>query len=107
MHDVSCILLNKKEQVDEIGVLKPSKIEEIEIPIIKIESIYANEFYEANQAGYQPTLRLRISALNYNNESELKYQGITYTIIRIDETYPDEITLICERKIKNVQSNQT
>lgn len=105
MHDVSCILVKEKAQKSDIGAPAPSQVKKTEIPIIKAESIYAREYYEANQAGYQPTLRLRISALNYNNEAELIYQEITYTIIRIDETYPDEITLICERKIKNVQSD--
>lgn len=101
MRDVSCILLSKKIVQNEIGVEK-EVTEETHIPIIKVEDIYANEYYEANQAGYKPELRLRISALNYSGETELKYIGITYTIIRATEPYADEVTLICERKIKNV-----
>lgn len=102
MRDVSCKLLSTAYKKSEKGVQIPDKTVDIEVPIIKVETVYANEYYEANQAGYQPTLRIRISTLNYNKEEELIYQGITYTIIRVDETYPDEITLICERKIKNV-----
>ena len=104
MRDVSCKLLSAKTVADEIGYEK-EVLEEKEIPLIKVEKVYANEYYEANQAGYQPTLRLRISALNYNNETELIYQGITYTVDRVDEPYPDEIALVCERKIKNVKGN--
>lgn len=104
MRDVSCKLLSIKIVANEIGVEKEITKEQ-EIPIIKVETVYAKEYYEANQAGYQPTLRLRISALNYNDETELIYNGITYTVDRVDETYPDEITLICERKIKNVKSD--
>lgn len=104
MIDVSCKLLRKKITQNEIGV-EQVETEEIEVPLIKVETVYANEYYEANQAGYQPTLRLRISALNYNHEPELIYKGITYSIIRADEDCPDEIVLICERKIKNVKSD--
>ena len=104
MRDVSCILLSKKITQNEIGVEKTETTKK-EVPLIKVETVYANEYYEANQAGYQPTLRLRISSLNYNNEPELIYKGITYSIIRSDENYADEITLICERKIKNVKND--
>lgn len=104
MRDVSCKLLSTKIVQNEIGVEQEVN-EEKEIPIIKVEEIYSNEYYEANQAGYKPTLRLRISALNYNGETELIYNRITYTVIRPTEPYPDEVVLVCERKIKNVKGN--
>ena len=101
MRDVECKLLTKKIEQDSIGVEKET-IKETPIPIIKVEDIYANEYYEANQAGYQPTLRLRISALNYSEQKELIYMGVTYSIIRISNPTPDETVLICERKIADV-----
>lgn len=101
MRDVSCKLLSTTLQTDSIGVQKEVQTE-IEIPIIKVEEIYSNEFYEANQQGFKPSLRLRISSLNYNNEKELIYMGVIYTIIRASEPYADETVLVCERKIKNV-----
>lgn len=101
MRDVSCKLLSTTIQTDDIGVQKEVKTE-VEIPIIKIEEVYANEFYEANEQEFKPTLRLRISALNYNNEKELIYMGTTYSIIRASEPVADEIVLVCERKVKNV-----
>ena len=103
MRDVSCKLLSTTLITNSIGVQKKEEISETEIPIIKVEEVYANEFYEANEQGYKPTLRLRISALNYNNEKELIYMGIIYSIIRATESYADEIVLICERKVKNVK----
>lgn len=87
---------------DKIGVQKEEIIESEPIPIIKIEDIYANEFYEANQQGFKPTLRLRISNLNYENQTELIYMNKTYTIIRTQEITVDELILVCERKVKNV-----
>lgn len=104
MRDVSCKLLSTTIQEDSIGVQKEIKTE-VEIPIIKTEEVYANEFYEANEQGFKPTLRLRISALNYNDEKELIYMGITYSIIRASEPNADETVLICERKVKNVKNN--
>ena len=104
MYDVSCKLVSEKITQNEIGVETVETIE-TEVPIIKVESIYANEYYEANQAGFQPTLRIKISALNYNIESEAIYKGITYRIDRSDTPNPDEVVLICERKIKDVKSN--
>lgn len=101
MRDVSCKLLSTTIQEDSIGVQKEVKVE-TEIPIIKVEDVYANEFYEANEQGYKPSLRLKISALNYNNEHELMYMNTTYNIIRTQEITADELILVCERKIKNV-----
>lgn len=101
MRDVSCKLLSTTLKTDSIGVQKEVKTE-VEIPIIKVEEVYANEFYEANEQGFKPTLRLRISSLNYNNEKELIYMGTTYSIIRPSEPYADEVVLVCERKVKNV-----
>ena len=101
MRDISCKLLSTQIVEDSIGVQK-EQVKEIEIPIIKVEDIYANEFYEANEQGYKPTLRLRISSLNYDNQSELIYMNKTYTIIRTQEITADELILVCERKLKNV-----
>lgn len=101
MRDVSCKLLSTTLTTNSIGVQSETKVE-TEIPIIKVEDVYANEFYEANEQGYKPSLRLRISALNYNNECELIYMNNTYNIIRAQEITADELILVCERKLKNV-----
>ena len=106
MRDVSCKLLSTILKSNEIGVQKNStEIIETEIPIIKVEDIYANEYYRANEQGYKPSLRLRISALNYDNQKELIYMDNKYSIIRTQEVTVDELILICERKIKNVQKH--
>ena len=104
MRDVSCKLLKITTESNKIGVEEES-VAEKEVPIIKVEEIYANEFYEANEQGYKPSLRLRLSALNYDNEQELIYMNIRYSIIRVSEPYPDEVILVCERKVRNVKNN--
>lgn len=105
MRDVSCKLLSTTLKSDNIGVQK-EEIQQIEVPLIKIEDVYANEFYKANEQGYKPNLRLRINNLNYDNQQELIYMGETYTIIRKQEITADELILICERKVKNVKNNK-
>ena len=102
MRDVSCKLISTSFLSNEIGVEKPNGTIEKECPIIKIEDIYAKEFYEANEQGYKPNLRLRVSKLNYEDQRELIYMQKQYTIIRTQEISPDEIILVCERKVKNV-----
>lgn len=101
MRDVSCKLVSISISQDEIGIEKET-ITEKEIPIIKVEDVYSKEFYEANQQGYKPSLRLVISNLNYENEPELIYMDTKYNIIRVQEKTADELILVCERKVKNV-----
>lgn len=105
MRDVSCKLLSTQITGNSIGVQNCKKVTETEIPIIKVEDVYASEFYKANEQGYKPSLRLKISSLNYENQSELIYMNKTYTIIRVQESTADEVILICERKLKNVQNS--
>lgn len=101
MRDIACTLLSTTTKQDEIGNEKETVIKRI-IPIIKVEDVYSNEYYQANQSGFKPRLRLRISALNYKDEEELIYMKKVYSVIRTQEPTADEIILICERKIKNV-----
>ena len=101
MRDIACTLLSTTIEQNEIG----SEIETVKkrlIPIIKVEDVFAKEFYQANQQGFKPSLRLRISTLNYNDEEELIYMNKVYSVIRVQELTADEVVLICERKIKNV-----
>ena len=104
MRDVSCKLLSTQITIDSIGVEK-EEIKKTVIPIIKVEDIRANEFYQANEKGYKPSLRLRISALNYSDQDELIYMDTIYSIIRTQEITADELILVCERKIKNVKNH--
>lgn len=109
MRDVSCILLSKSYLKDENGnILKENgrekfEIEQIEIPIISVEKVWKNEFYKANEQGLRPSIRIKISSLNYNDEEELIYMEKNYTVIRTDGNNEDEIILVCQRRINNVK----
>lgn len=110
MHDVSCVLLSKSYKTDENGnILKDkngreiSETKESEIPIISVEKVWKDEFYKANQLGLRPSLRIKISSLNYNDEEELIYMNKYYTTIRVDGDNDDEVVLVCQRRANNVK----
>lgn len=103
MRDVSCKLLSTTYKEGTRGEKIPTGKKEREIPIIDEESVYANEFYQGNELGYKPSLRLIISILNYQNEEELIYMNTEYSIIRTQKKNEDELILVCERKVKNVK----
>lgn len=97
MIDLTTKLITKQYVIDNVG---NEKLQEnfVEIPIIEVEDVYASEFYSASQQGLKPSLRLRISDLNYSNEPELEYMGNRYSIIRVDKVNNEEIALVCERR---------
>lgn len=110
MHDVSCVLLSKSYKTDENGnILKDkngrevSETKENEIPIISVEKVWKDEFYKANQLGLRPSIRIKISSLNYNEEEELIYMNKYYTVIRVDGDNNNEVVLICQRRANNVK----
>lgn len=110
MHDVSCVLLSKSYKKDENGNILKDKngresfeVIEQEIPILGTEKVWKNEFYKASQVNLKPSIRIKISSLNYENQTELIYMENYYTVIRIDGDNDDEIILICERKANNVK----
>lgn len=101
MANPEIIFKNKVYSFDSIG----NQIETITtsiVPIIRIEQIYANEFYRASQSNFKPELRIVISSYNYNNQNEFEYDNTDYSIIRTENANQDELVIIAERKIKNV-----
>ena len=100
MIDVQCALISNEVIQDDIGNEMINKIETI-VPIIKVEDVFASEFYNASSVGLKPNLKLRISSLNYNNQKLLKYMDNEYDIIRVDTPTIDEVSLVCERRIGN------
>ena len=88
-------------QYNEYGAKTSDQVVETEVPIMKFESVRANEYYRGNEQGFRPELRVVISILNYNGEEELEYNGTIFTIIRKEEEV-DTLTIIAERKLENV-----
>jgi len=98
MRAIEINLLSYSYTKDEIGQ-EVKVVNRIPVPIIKQTSILLEEYYEANQQGIRPEIRIVISALNYNNETEFEYMGEKYTVIRTNTSNIDEIALIGSRRI--------
>ena len=111
MYDVSCILLSKTYIRDNEGNIivenGREKYEETQVPVPLIsepERVWKDEFYKANAQGLRPSIRLKLSVLNYNNEDKLIYMGTEYTVIRVDDAgNADEIILVCQKRSNNVK----
>lgn len=98
----SVFLISTTYQSDSIGAQRAVTTRR-EIPVIRYEDIYSREFYQAREIGIKPTLRLVISSYSYEDENLLEYDGEIYTIVRTQNVNSkvDELTLICEKRIKN------
>lgn len=66
-----------------------------------IASVGRNEFYAAAHAGLKPEITFQIRVADYDHEEQVKYDGMTYQVIRTYQTGPDWIELVCERKVIN------
>lgn len=66
-------------------------------------SVYQQEFYNAAQAGFKPTITFVLSNReDYNGEQVVKYHDRFYTIVRTDwNSQRDPISLICEERVNN------
>lgn len=102
-------MLSKSFKKDEYGnILINSdgreivETKELEVPIISTEKVWKDEFYKANQQGLRPSLRIKMSSLNFDNQEELIYMDKHYQIIRVDGSDDDEIILVCQRRANNV-----
>ncbi len=59
------------------------------------KSIRQSEFYQAAQTGLKPELMFEVRYSDYNKEQKLKYNDITYQIIRTYTKNDEMIELIC------------
>ena len=101
MYSLSCKLRKITPQYDSIGAKIEDKVVETEVPILRKERMRTSEFYQAQEQGMKPELRIRINNLSYNKEQELEYMGEIYSIIRTDDDLNDMI-IIAQRKLENV-----
>ena len=47
-----------------------------------VSSVTMNEFYQAGQQGLKPDFRITIWKNEYDNEEELRYNNVVYTVYR-------------------------
>ena len=75
--------------------------DEIETPTYT--QVFANktfvrrvEHYEAMANGLRPSLVLEIKEIDYNGEKQLRFNGVTYDIIRTDPTKREMLEIVCQ-----------
>lgn len=92
-------LISHNKEEDDIGNVISSS-ETSKKSYAKKQSVKTSEFYNAVQAGLNPSVELVIKQLNYNGEEELEWNKERYSIIRtIDPKNKFDIVLICSKKI--------
>ena len=91
-------LISRTPGEDDIGNSITSS-ETSEKIYAKKQSVRTKEFYNAVQAGHNPSIELKTKRLNYNGENELEWNNERYSIIRtVDPDDKFDIVLICEKK---------
>lgn len=105
MYSMSCKLRKITPQYNSYGAKTGDSVTETEVPILRKERMRINEFYQAQEQGMKPELRIRISNLNYNGEEELEYMGEIYTIIR-KEDYIGDMLIVAQKKMKNIVNEE-
>lgn len=70
---------------------------------VQPRGVFHTEFYNAAQAGLQPSVTFVIANKeDYNGEKLLEWEGQEYNVIRVDwAAQRDSISLICEERVKN------
>ena len=65
---------------------------------VKPRGVYNSEFYNAAQAGLNPSITFELTnQADYNGETLIEYNGSNYRVIRTDwNNGRDSIRLICE-----------
>lgn len=85
-------LISYIESKDEIGNIIKQK-EEKKV-YAKKNKVGTNEFYNAVAVGLTPTAELQIKNSNYNNEEEVLYNNVYYSVIRTIPKDRTDIVLV-------------
>lgn len=65
------------------------------------KSVGSTEFYKAAQIGVKTDVIFAINICDYNNQTEVDYNGEIYAVIRSYQLpkFPDHIELTCQKKV--------
>lgn len=90
-------LVSSERQTDSAGFPNGTNVSKKDI-VASVSDVARSEFYAAKQAGYNASMSVEISPLDYHNESELLFRDKKYRIIRAyrDSKRIDTLILTCE-----------
>jgi SPP1 family predicted phage head-tail adaptor len=79
--------------------------EEARTVFCTVQSVTRSEYYDALNAGIQPSLVFRLAlAEDYENERVIRYKDLKYRVIRTYMTDDDGIEITVERSDENGQN---
>lgn len=90
-------LVSSERQTDSAGF--PNGTNELKRDVVaSVSDVARSEFYAAKQAGYNASMSVEISPLDYHDENTLLFDDKTYRIIRSykDDKRIDTLILTCE-----------
>ena len=90
-------LISNERQTDSAGFPNGATEERRDV-VATVSDATRSEFYAAKQAGYNASLSVEMSPLDYHNENELLFHDKKYRIIRAyrDSKRIDTLILTCE-----------
>jgi SPP1 family predicted phage head-tail adaptor len=90
-------LITYTETKDDIGdtIQTPSERQ----VFVNKKSVRQNEYYQSLSQGLKPELMLEIRTIDYENESELKFDNKKYRIMRTYDRNGEITELVCEKVI--------
>ena len=92
-------LVSLVREVDNIGNDLPTSSTSTKC-YAKVQSVRANEYYNAVENGLTPSIEFVIKKLNYNGEEYIDYNNERYQLIRLVEPKNKfDIVLVCAKKI--------
>ena len=96
MMDSVITLYSNTYTKNKYGVTVPGDQTKLDV-FCQVRSISQTEFFEAGRNGLNPSFVFTVFAADYNNETLIEYEGLTYSVYR---TYinGDYIELYVERK---------
>lgn len=95
--DTYIYLIGKSKVQDETGVWRETSSTPVGV-FAQVKSVTRNEFFDGGRNGLNPQYQFTIFRGDYNNETIVKYEGLTYAIYRTYIANSDYIELYAERQ---------
>lgn len=96
-YDHELILIKQDYIQDDIGNQIP--IEHETVVLCGLKSVARNEFYNAALASMKPEIVFVIHGFEYNGETKVKFESVTYKVLRTYSVDFEEIELTCEKVV--------
>lgn len=97
-YDHELTLLEHPIVEDEIGNQVPGEAVET-ILLCRQQSVSRSEFYNAAAVGVQPEAVFIIHAYEYTGQTEVRFEGTRYKVIRTYQTGIEEVELTCQKVV--------